>query len=131
MNLTVDLINHALNNTTMGPEILEYYDFGHIKLNPVRDLSIENLKRFEEAIASVIKNSSGYFEYYENQPLLEMEPNTPVSIQGLEGLYVVYCNAWGANDFFFFTQFEEAKKFAEKKYQEFLVEYKDVFGEEA
>ena len=61
---------------------------------------------------------------------MEMEPRDPVSIGGIEGLYIVYYNAWEADDFFFFSTKDEAVNFADKKYEEFLVDYKIVMGED-
>jgi len=130
MNLTVDQINIALSDPTIGHEILEYDDFSNVKLNPVRLLSAEDLKKFEKAIAHASKDWFGTFASYTNPPLIETEPQDPVSIGGIEGLYIVYCNVWEADDFFFFITKDEAVNFAEKKYDEFLDLYNKIVGED-
>ena len=87
MNLTIDQINLALDDKTIGPEILEYDDFSNIKTNPVESLNEEDLKRFGSAIAHAMRDWYGSIQSYSNPPLMEMEPE-PLSICGIDGLYL-------------------------------------------
>ena len=130
MNLTIDQINLALNDKTLGPEILEYDDFSNLKTDPVESLGDEDLEKFGNAIVHAMRDWYGSFQSYNNPPLMEMEPE-PLSICGIDGLYIVCYMAWEANEFTFFTTKADAEVFADKQYKQFLDLCKVITGEDA
>jgi len=132
MKLTIDQINLALNHKTIGPGILEYDDFSNVKTDSIESLSDDDLKRFEKAFSQAAND--GWFDHilsYENPPLMETEPKPPLSICGIEGLYIVCYTAWEANECSFFVTKAEAESFADGEYKVFLDVYSSITGDDS
>ncbi len=70
MDLTIDQINLALKDKTIGFEILEYDDFSNIKTDPVESLVDEDLNKFGIALAHAIRDCYGSIQSYSNPPLI-------------------------------------------------------------
>jgi len=129
MNLSAAQLRFLLNDPKLKAALFEFDNFSNINFDALETLSDSDLSHLQEGVVYVAKNYFDDILNYDNPPLMEMEPLSPIVVYGIPGLYMVHEQWMESNETNFFSDEEEAIKFSEEAYAIFLDIYKTISGE--